>query len=323
MNKVFPRTLALVVMGVCLGAAATLLSRERLSSAPDNQTEVPAQVEIPSALEVAVRPESDAISKYEAMIERLRRELEESSLRMSAMETELKRLQEELAAMTALNAGAETDGPLDRELKAKALFRQTLRRQRLAGNGMFGGLLDGMSMLGKISQLGDAGVAALLDMASDEDLAMGDREQAFQILLYLSDINALHLALYPPEDLAIELDYNPEDSVGALARMAEWIAPSELAPYREELYRLALNDLEQGSANEALRMIGVLALVHDHPASQQLLRNPAWRRDYADFLLKMAHWVGNDAARTFIEGIARTHPSTDIRSMAAEILAGW
>ena len=139
MNRVLVRTLALVVGGVCLGAVAALLIRARSSPAPDVQTEKSVQVENAHALETAIRPESDAISKYEAMIEQLRAELEESSLRMSAMETELKRLQDDLAAMTALNAGAETDGPLDRELKAKALFRQTLRRQRLAGNGMFGG----------------------------------------------------------------------------------------------------------------------------------------------------------------------------------------
>lgn len=323
MSKAFARTLALVVMGVCLGALAALLLRARFSPAPDAQTENSARVEIPSALEVAARPESDAISKYEAMIERLRGELEKSNLQMAEMEAELKRLQDELAAMTALNASAEKDGPLDRERKAKALFRQTLRRMALSENQWFGALDDVISMGAKISQLGDAGVALLFDMASDENLAMEDRQSAFEILLYLPNINALHLALYPPEDLAIESGYNPQDSIAELARMAEWIAPSALAPYREELYRLAVNDIDQGSAQEGLRMIGVLALVHDHPASQQLLQNPIWRRDYADFLLKMAHWVGNDDARTFIEGIARTHPSTDIRSMAAEILAGW
>ncbi len=323
MSKVFVRTLALVVMGVCLGALATLLLREWLSPAPDVQTEESGWVEIPSVVEVAVRPESDAISKYEAMMARLRGELEESKLQMAEMEAELKRLQDELAAMTALNAASETDGPLDRERKAQALLRQTLRRKDLAGNAMFGALEDIMSMLTKISRLGDAGVAALLDMAADENLALEDRESAFELLVYLPDINALHLALYPPEDLAIELDYSSEDFVEELARMAEWIEPSELAPYREELHRLALDSLEQGSANEALRMIGVLALVHDHPASQQLLQKPSWRRDYADFLLKMAHWVGNDPARTFIEGIAQTHPNADTRGRATEILAGW
>lgn len=323
MNKVFARTLALLAMGVCLGAVAVLLLRARLSPAPEVQTEKSAQVEIPSALDLAARDESDEISKYEAMIERLRGELEESKLQMAEIETELKGLQDELAAMSALNGASETDGPLDRERKAQALLRQTLRRKDLAGNAMFGALEDIMSMLTKISRLGDAGVAALLDMAADEDLALEDRESAFEMLVHLPDINALHLALYPPEDLAIELDYSSEDFVEELARMAEWIEPSELAPYREELHRLALDSLEQGSANEALRMIGVLALVHDHPASQQLLQNPIWRRDYADFLLKMAHWVGNDPARAFIEDIVRTHNSTDIRSMAAEILADW
>lgn len=320
MNTVFARTLALVVGGVCLGAVAALLIRAQLSPAPDVQTEESGRVEIPSIAVVGVRPESDAISKYQAVIELLRAELEESSLQKAAMEGELERLQDALAAMTAQ---AESDESLDRQRKAQALFRQTLRRQALSENKWFGALDDVLSMLGKISQLGDEGVAALLEMAFDENAAMKDRQSAFEILLYLPDINALHSALYPPEDLAIESGYNPQDSIAELARMAEWIAPSALAPYREELYRLAVDDIDQGSAQAGLRMIGVLALVHDHPASQQLLRNPGWRRDYADFLLKTAHWVGNDPARAFIEDIARTHLSTDIRSMAAEILADW
>lgn len=322
MSKPFARTLALVVMGVCLGALAALLLRERFSPAQDVQAEKPVEVEIPSALEVAARHDSDAISGYEATIERLRGELEVSVLLLVEMEVELTRLEDEIAGMVIVNGEVESDGTLAREREAKTLLRRIYRLEALGGHSGFEDE-DALLMLAKLARLGDAGVAGLLDMASNDNFGVEAGVDVFEMIAYLPSIKALEFLLYPPEDLAIEANYSPYESVGNLAAMAESIDPTELAPYRGALHRLALSALEQGKAKEAMRMIGALALVHDHPASQQLLRNPTWRRDHADYLLKTALWVGNDQARTFIYDLALTHPSADIRFRATEILAGW
>ncbi len=55
----------------------------------------------------------------------------------------------------------------------------------------------------------------------------------------------------------------------------------------------------------------------------QLLNDSRVTRPFGEMALKAAWWSATDAGRDYIERTGRSHPSADVRRLAADILASW
>ncbi|MBL7644893.1 MAG: hypothetical protein JNK74_01770 [Candidatus Hydrogenedentes bacterium] len=252
-----------------------------------------------------------------------------------ALHVEIERLQSELARLQAEMSELEkaaVQGFLTSMAKriddneaaaigAQEATADTARRASLRSGEMFGGFSDMLLLLHDLSRMGDAGVEGLIAYLQDPIVSPQDRESAINMLTYLPTKASLDFLMQPHA----ELDYAgfTELSDDGILPFLERLPTGDVAAYIPEIREYIDQSLESGSSSRGiLAPLVALALIHDDAESRRMLRGLQGNDAQVTAAIISASSLGTPEATRFVEEIATTHPSADVRNRAQELLGG-
>jgi hypothetical protein len=274
------------------------------ASSPDAKVEGEVETVAPAA-------PTDECKALQAEIEKLQSELARLKAEMSELEKAT--VQGFLTSMAKRIEDNEATVVGAQEATADTARRASLR------SGMFGTLPDLLLLMHDLSRMGDAGVNGLISYAQDSSIDPEDRKMVFEILGFLPTKASLDYLMQPHA----ELDYAgfTDLSEASILPHLERLSTDDVAAYIPEIREYITESLESGSSSrDAIGPLVALALVHNDSESRRLLQGLQGNDAQVTEAINSASPLGTPEAIRFVEEIAATHPSVDVRNRAQQLL---